>query len=161
MIIEAFLQQIKTRYNQTIWFFRMNDELTLEKKFDALMNKYKITQKRTASYTIDQNKKTKRSRGILTRRICTMRISSHLSANMWPEIYKTADYVSNRTSRRGLQWRTFHETLFNKKPSLSHMHFYGCQAYPLRPKIFKKNKLEPRVMINYLVGYDSTNIFRI
>ena len=41
------------------------------------------------------------------------------------------------------------------------MHFYECRAYPLRPKIFKKDKLELRAMIDYLVNYDSTNICRI
>ena len=161
LIIEAFLQQVKTRYNQTVRFFRMNDEPTLEGKFGALINKYEIIQKRTALYTPDQNEKTKRSEGVLTRRARAMRISFHFSVNMWPEIYKTADYVSNRTLRRGFQWRTPHETLFNKKSFFSHMHLYGCRAYPLRSKIFKKNKLEPDVMIDYLVGYDFTNIFRI
>ena len=103
LIIEAFLQQVKTRYNQTVRFFRMNDEPTLERKFGALMNKYKIIQKRIAFYTSDQNEKTERSERVLTRRTRAMRISSHLSANMWLEIYKTVDYVSNRTSRQGLQ----------------------------------------------------------
>lgn len=41
------------------------------------------------------------------------------------------------------------------------MHFYGCRAYPLRFKILRKNKLEPRAMIDYLMSYDFTNIFRI
>ena len=161
LIIAAFLEKIKTQYDQTVRFFRMDDEPTLGGKFGALMDKYGITQERTAPYTPDQNGKTERSGGVLTRRARAMRISSHLPADMWPEIYKTAGYVSNRTPRRGLQWRTPHEALFDKKPSLSHMHPYGCRAYPLRPKIPRKNKLEPRAMIGYLVGYDSTNIFRI
>lgn len=54
-----------------------------------------------------------------------------------------------------------HEALFGKKPSLSHRHPYGCRAYPLRPNIPRKDKLAPSAFIGYLVGYDSTNIFRI
>ena len=103
MIIEAFLQQVKTRYNQTVRFFRMNDEPTLEEKFGVLMNKYEITQKRTAPYTTDQNEKTERSERVLTRQARAMRISSHFPANIWPEIYKTAGYVNNRTPKQGFQ----------------------------------------------------------
>lgn len=38
---------------------------------------------------------------------------------------------------------------------------YGCRAYPLKKKIPRTQKLEPRAHIGYLVGYDSTNIYRI
>ena len=38
---------------------------------------------------------------------------------------------------------------------------YGCRAYPLNHKILHRSKLDPRLHIGHLVGYDSTNIFRI
>jgi hypothetical protein len=38
---------------------------------------------------------------------------------------------------------------------------YGCRAYPLIQKTPKKQKLRPRAQIGYLVGYNSSNIFRI
>src|SRR5439155_17231628 len=38
---------------------------------------------------------------------------------------------------------------------------YACRAYPLDHKIPKSHKLEPRAHIGYMVGYDSTNIYRI
>jgi hypothetical protein len=38
---------------------------------------------------------------------------------------------------------------------------YGCRVYPLIQKIPKKQKLRPRAQIGYLVGYNSSNIFRI
>ena len=41
------------------------------------------------------------------------------------------------------------------------MHVYGCRAYPLNHHIPKKDKLDPRAHIGYLLGYDSTNIYRI
>jgi len=34
-------------------------------------------------------------------------------------------------------------------------------AYPLIHKIPKKQKLRPRAQIGYLIGYNSSNIFRI
>ncbi|KAF7566039.1 hypothetical protein PtrM4_054730 [Pyrenophora tritici-repentis] len=37
----------------------------------------------------------------------------------------------------------------------------GCRAHVLDRKVKRGDKLESRTMIGYLVGYDSTNIFRI
>ena len=80
--IGVFLQMIKTRYDQTVRFFRMDDEPTLEEKFDALITSYGIIQKRTALYTSDQNEKTERSEKILTLRTKVMKIFFRLSANL-------------------------------------------------------------------------------
>src|SRR5436305_11007319 len=41
------------------------------------------------------------------------------------------------------------------------MHVYRYRVYPLDYHIPKKKKLEPQAYIRYLVGYDSTNIYRI
>ena len=54
-----------------------------------------------------------------------------------------------------------------KKPTLNHLKAYWCGSYvliksvgdPDRPR--KRQKLQPRVHIGYLVGYESTNIYRI
>ena len=45
--------------------------------------------------------------------------------------------------------------------SLAHLAAYGCRAYLLSKNIPKLQKLQPRAHIRYLVGYNSTNIFRI
>jgi hypothetical protein len=47
------------------------------------------------------------------------------------------------------------------KPNIAHLRIYGCRAYPLIHKIPKKQKLRPRAQINYLIRYNSSNIFRI
>jgi hypothetical protein len=47
------------------------------------------------------------------------------------------------------------------KPNIAHLRVYGCRAYPLIHEIPKKQKLRPRAQIGYLVGYNSSNIFRI
>jgi hypothetical protein len=66
-----------------------------------------------------------------------------------------------------LDWKTPLETLQqltntpNPRPSIAHLRVYGCRAYPLNYNITKSEKLKPRAHIGYLVGYDSTNIFRI
>ncbi len=96
-----------------------------------------------------------------------MRIYANLPENLWPEIVTAAAYILNRTPNRQLGWKTPLEVLQqqtnmqNPHPSIAHLHVYGARAYPLIHNIPKTKKLKPRAHIRYLVGYDSSNIFRI
>ena len=96
-----------------------------------------------------------------------MRVHARLLEELWPEIVLAAAYVLNRTPNRQLDWKTPLEVLQqltnmpNPRPSIAHLRVYGARAYPLDHKIPKSEKLKPRAHIGYLVGYDSTNIFRI
>jgi hypothetical protein len=47
------------------------------------------------------------------------------------------------------------------EPDLSHIRVYGCLSYVHIKNRPKKEKLVPKAEIGYLVGYDSTNIYRI
>ena len=73
---------IKTRYNQIVRFFRMNDELILDEKFNLIIQTYEIITKRIAFYTFDQNEKIERSEKILIIKTKIMRILNHLSENL-------------------------------------------------------------------------------
>lgn len=44
---------------------------------------------------------------------------------------------------------------------MHHIHPIGCQAYVLNRSLKRADKLESRALIGHLVGYNSTNIFRI
>jgi hypothetical protein len=41
------------------------------------------------------------------------------------------------------------------------MYIYSCKTYTLNKQIKKGNKLAPCVLIRHLIGYNSTNIYRI
>jgi hypothetical protein len=73
---------------------------------------------------------------------------------------RTAAYLHNRTPRKALGWKTPYEALTKQKPDLSHLHVFGCRSYPHIKNIPRKQKLEPRAHLGYLVDYDSTNIYR-
>src|ERR1700730_7563158 len=78
-----------------------------------------------------------------------------------------AGYLTNRSPNRSLVWKTPIGSLQeyygvpNPKPNLAHLQAFGCRAYPHIQNAPKLDKIEPRAHIGYLVGYDSTNIFRI
>ena len=52
-----------------------------------------------------------------------------------------------------------------KKPDQSHLCTYGCKAFAMTTDTLKKtNRLQrfnPKAWIGYLVGYDSTNVYRV
>ena len=60
-----------------------------------------------------------------------------------------------------LGWKTLYKVAYGKPPVLTHMHQYGCKTYTLDKWIKKGDKLAPYILIRYLVGYNSTNIYYI
>ena len=105
-----------------------------------------------------------------------MRASSKLPAALWKEISKTAVYLLNRTPKYQYHWKTpynqFHTFIAQrngiaqqKRPDQSHLRAFGCKAFAMTTDALKKiNRLQrfnPKAWIGYLVGYDSTNVYRI
>ncbi|KAF4474070.1 Retrovirus-related Pol polyprotein from transposon TNT [Colletotrichum fructicola Nara gc5] len=106
-----------------------------------------------------------------------MRIGARLPEHLWVEIYRAAVYLYNRTPKYMYSWRTpydrFHTALAHRdgivvqdrKPHQAHLRVYGCKAYAMTSEAQlqqrKKQKLNPKAWIGFLVGYQSTNIYRI
>ena len=90
-----------------------------------------------------------------------MALASSIPSNLWPETVSAATYLINRTPTKALSYKTPYEYLNGYQPVLSHLYVFGCKAYPLIQKILRSEKLLPRAHVGYLIGYDSSNIFRI
>ena len=113
-----------------------------------------------------------------------MRIEARLPHDLWIESVNSAVYLFNRTPRYTNHWQTPYERFYTytdrkesepttlrtasdppRKPQLAHLKAYGCRAYAMTKDAKLKRKrlgmLDPRAHIGYLVGYDSTNIYRI
>jgi hypothetical protein len=160
-IVENFLNLINTQYQLIPRHFRTDGEKSLGKKFGNLMAGKGILTERSAPYTPAQNGAAERSGGVIVTKARCLRNGALLPACLWPEIVRTAAYLHNRTPRKALGWKTPYEALTKEKPDLSHLHVFGCRAYPCIKNIPRKDKLEPRAHLGYLVGYDSSNIYRI
>jgi hypothetical protein len=89
------------------------------------------------------------------------RIQTMLSCELWFEFYKTTSYLNNRISKKFLDWLISIEILIDERSKLSHIQLYDCQVYSLKHIIVRKTKMKFRAMINYLVKYDSINVFRV
>ena len=96
-----------------------------------------------------------------------MRLQSNLPANLWPELVRTGARLLNRSPVRQLNWRTPIEVLYRalnnsvRIPTLFYARVPGCKVYARIPNIPKLKKMDPRAHIGYLLGYESSNSFRI
>ncbi|KAM4067516.1 transcriptional activator of glycolytic enzymes domain-containing protein [Hirsutella rhossiliensis] len=106
-----------------------------------------------------------------------MRIVAGLPHDLWKETVEASCYLRNRTPRApratnstpnsSEDWKTPLELFTKKDRPQQHAQLkaYGCRAYAMTSNAQlgkkKRQKLDPRSHIGYLVGYNSTNIFRI
>ena len=166
-IIKELVAFVQTRYGCTVRVLRSDGERSLGDNFTSWIKSAGITFDPSAPYTPEQNGSAERSGGVIIQRARAMRVYARLPEDLWPEIVPAAAYILNRTPNRQLDWKTPIEVLHQlvKLPrsplSIAHLRVYGARAYPLIHKIPKTEKLKSRAHIGYLVGYDSTNIFRI
>ena len=74
-----------------------------------------------------------------------------LPESLWAEAIKTAVYVLNRVLSKAVA-KTPYELWTNKKPSIRHLHVWGCPA-KARPYKPNEKKLDSRTMSCFFVGY--------
>ncbi|KAL6362809.1 hypothetical protein LRP88_04119 [Fusarium phalaenopsidis] len=131
----------------------------------------------TAADTPAQNGGAELSGKVITIRARALRAGARFPHFLWVEIYRAAVYLYNRTPRRINNWDTpytwFHTAIAQrdghgqerKVPYLGHLRTYGSKAFAITQDALKgrnkRQRLNPRAWIGYLVGYQSTNIYRI
>jgi len=155
---------IKREFNCTVTFIIADDERGYGFKQDSIRDYCQqegISFQIRSPHTKEQNGAAERSGKSLIDVSRSIRSTSSLPITLSPEIYITAGYLLNRTPIRAINWKTPFELAYKKKPSIAHLKIYGCRAYTLRKQIPRGDKLSPRALIGYLVGYDSSNIYRI
>ncbi|KAF7556988.1 hypothetical protein G7Z17_g1064 [Cylindrodendrum hubeiense] len=131
----------------------------------------------TAADTAAQNSGTEVSGKIIKTKARAMRAGARFPSYLWIEIYRAAVYLYNRTPKYIYIWDTpygrFHTAVAQqdgysqapKVPYLGHLRVYGSKAFAMtedaRKGRNKKQRLNPRAWIGYLIGYQSTNLYRI
>jgi hypothetical protein len=157
-------RSIKREFNATVTFLIADDERGYGLTDDsarAYCNQEGIRLQIRAPHTEEQNGSAERSGKNLIIRSRSMSVTSNLPLQLAPEIYVAVAYLLNRTPTRTVGWKTPFEMAYSKQPSIAHLRVYGCRAYTLRPQIPRGDKLSPRALIGYLVGYDSSNTYRV
>jgi hypothetical protein len=115
----------------------------------------------------EQNGGAERAGAVLTRKAAKLMASGNLPKQLWRECYLASAYIINRMPTRRLEWQSPIGKLQklvgepNPLPKLAHLRSFGCRAYVLNHQLDQLDRLEQRVHVGYLVGYTSTNIFRV
>ena len=159
-IMRRAFKLIQNKYGLRPRHILLDGERTLQSRWKELLTDLGIEERRTAPDSPQQSKAERAGR-MLTTKARAMMVEATMPAEMWPEAYMTAAYAANRTPTERLAWKTPFERLTKSIPMMGHMHPFGCKAYVVDHHIQALDKMLPRAHIGYLVGYDSTNIFRV
>jgi transposase InsO family protein len=105
----------------------------------------------TMAYTPQQNGKAERLNRTLMERTRAMLQEANLPDTLWAEAVNTASYIRNRSPTSGKD-KTPWELFTGKKPDISNLRVFGCEAYVHIPR-HKRTKLDNTAEKGIMVGY--------
>ena len=171
--VRDFVTYVERQFGTSVRELHSGNEQSLDNDFRAWASRTGRRLVISAEYSPEQNGTIERAGRTLGETQRYLRIDAKLPENSYPETWTAAAYLRNRTPTRALGWRTPWEALFDwmraegktrsvwTKPVVGHLRAYGSRAYVLDHKVPKGRKSMARAHIGYLVGYESTNIFRV
>ena len=113
------------------------------KEFEEFCKKCGIARQKTTPYTPQQNGVAERMNKTLMERARSMLSGVGLGQEFWAEAVETACYLVNRSPSSVLEDKTPQEVWIGKKPSLSNLTVFGCDAYVHVPNQ-KRTKLDSK-----------------
>jgi transposase InsO family protein len=114
-------------------------------KLSELLKRKGIIHQRSSPYTPEQNGRAERYNGTLKERalLRTRALLRHqkLPTMLWGDAISTAGYLLNYMLKRDSS-KTPWELFYGKKPSISHLRTFGCQAYVYQQAKLRKSKTD-------------------
>lgn len=176
--LDIIVRFLKVQYNITVKVIECDGEIaTTKPEVGRWCTTRSIRLECSAPDTQAQNGGAERSGGVIKDKSRTIRLDANLPWEMWPEIVRAAVYLHNRTPNYNNGWKSPYEVFFTaaalhdgiitppRKPNQAHLKVYGCKAFALTDDTLRGKsrlqRLDPRAWIGYLVGYRSSNIYRI
>ena len=177
-LLDIIVQFLKKQYNITVKVIECDGEIaTTKPEVARWCTAQAIRLEPSAPDTQAQNGGAERSGGVVKDKSRAMRLDANLPWELWPEITRAAVYLYNRTPNYSNHWKSPYKVFFTfaalrngivttpRKPNLAHLKAYGCKAFALTDDTLRGKsrlqRLDPRAWIGYLVGYRSSNIYRI
>jgi transposase InsO family protein len=129
-----------------------NGEEFCGNEFEEFCKKYDITRQKTTPYTPQQKGVAERMNVTLIEKARCMLSGVRLGKEFWAEAMGTACYLVNKSPSSTLDDKTPQEVWVGKKPSLTHLMVFGCEAYVHVPKE-NMSKLDKKVENCIFIGY--------
>ncbi|POS82543.1 hypothetical protein EPUL_004607, partial [Erysiphe pulchra] len=160
-LFKAHFTKMISLYDAKTIFLRSDGEATVGEAVTKIVSSFGIVRLSSCSDIPAQNGAGELSGKVIIQAARCLRIEAQLPKNLWPWICGSAAYLLNRTPTKKLSFRTLFEKVTRKLPYLGHLHRIGSKAFALDKKIPRRDKLEARAHIGYLVGFEGTNIYQI
>ena len=133
------------------YYGRFTDQGQRLGPFAKFLEENGIVAQYTTPGTPQQNGVAERRNRTLMDMVRSMTSVSNLPPNMWSEALKTAVYILNRVPSKSVPKTPF-ELWNGWKPSLNHVHIWGCQV-EVRVYNPHERKLDPRTVSGFFIGY--------
>ncbi|KFA77090.1 hypothetical protein S40288_10397 [Stachybotrys chartarum IBT 40288] len=182
-----FERWVDRQFNLKVCVWKSDNEPSLHPArgrsgFQVWCEEEGITLELSPSNTHEPNSSAERAVKGIVLKLSKMLNAAGLPEELWTEAGPAAGKLHNITPQQKIGWKTpihlikqwveqrshllANELTDDLRPDWNGIYVYGCRAYPLHPSremnIDRRAfKTSPRGLIGYLVGYDSSNIYRI
>jgi transposase InsO family protein len=120
-----------------------------------------VTKQLTAVYSPQQNGVVEKRNGTVVGTTRSMLKAKNMPNCLWDEAVLAVVYVLNRMSTRSVEGATTFEVWYGKKPTVHHLHTFGCLAYVKNTKP-NLSKLDDRGRRIIFIGYEQgTKAYRV
>jgi hypothetical protein len=148
---------------------RSEQKISINIKLENWINDQNIEWEWSSKNILEQNDKSKRFDVLLIEKAKCIRNFFKLLENLYSECYLAVAYLLNRTLMTQLSWDSSLiklQRLLKKsiRWELNHLKIFDCKAYVLLKDAnvsSRSKKIKARAFVNYLIDYDSINIFKI
>ena len=118
-------------------------------KFEDYLKSEGIRHERTVPKTPEQNSVAEQMNRTIVETVRSMLTDAKLPQRFWGEAIFTAVYLRNRSPTKAVEGK---EAWMGKKPTVTHLHVFGCDAYAHVPKD-ERGKFDPKAKKCIFVGY--------
>ncbi|KAK1650752.1 hypothetical protein QYE76_068557, partial [Lolium multiflorum] len=155
---KEFQSEVENQRNKKIKFLRSDrggEYLSYE--FGMHLKKCGILSQLTPPGTPQRNGVSERRNRTLLDMVRSMMSLTDLPLSFWSYALETAAFTLNRAPSKSVE-TTPYELWFNKKPKLSFLKVWGCEAYV---KKLQPDKLEPKAEKCVFIGYPKETIGKV
>ena len=160
-ILEVYITEVERQLDRKVKIVRSDRRGEFYGKYDEsgqnpgpfakLLEKQGIRTQYTMPGTPQQNGVAERRNRTLMDMVRSMTSSTNVPNFLWSEALKTAMYILNRVPSKAVPTTPF-ELWTGRKPSLRHLHVWGC---PAEARIYnsQEKKLDSITISGYFIGY--------
>ena len=150
MAFQMFLQYA-ARFGKVTRIRTDKEQVYTSNAFEEICRKNQIFHETSARKTPSQNGTAERAFGTLHPHVRCLLLQSNLPQKLWPQAYKYAAYLYNRSPIKRIGCTPF-QLVYGYKPNVSKLLKFGTPVHTLNME--PKSKLDSRTIPGIFVGFD-------